>query len=34
MHARITRVLSGRLRSEGKTYRVADGDVMEILFSR
>jgi GTP-binding protein YchF len=24
----------GRLRSEGKTYRVADGDVMEILFSR
>jgi ribosome-binding ATPase len=25
---------AGRLRSEGKTYRVADGDVMEILFSR
>ncbi len=24
----------GRLRSEGKTYRVADGDVVEILFSR
>jgi ribosome-binding ATPase len=24
----------GRLRSEGKTYRVADGDVIEILFSR
>jgi GTP-binding protein YchF len=24
----------GRLRSEGKTYRVADGDVLEILFSR
>jgi GTP-binding protein YchF len=25
---------NGRLRSEGRTYRVADGDVMEILFSR
>ena len=25
---------AGKLRSEGKTYRVADGDVMEILFSR
>jgi GTP-binding protein YchF len=25
---------AGRLRSEGKTYRVADGDVVEILFSR
>jgi ribosome-binding ATPase len=25
---------AGRLRSEGKTYKVADGDVMEILFSR
>ncbi len=25
---------AGRLRSEGKTYRVTDGDVMEILFSR
>ena len=25
---------AGRLRSEGKTYRVADGDVIEILFSR
>ena len=25
---------AGRLRSEGRTYRVADGDVMEILFSR
>ncbi len=24
----------GRLRSEGKTYRVKDGDVIEILFSR
>jgi hypothetical protein len=24
----------GRLRSEGKTYRVQDGDVLEILFSR
>jgi GTP-binding protein YchF len=24
----------GRLRSEGKTYRVRDGDVIEILFSR
>jgi GTP-binding protein YchF len=24
----------GRLRSEGKTYRVKDGDVVEILFSR
>ena len=24
----------GRLRSEGKTYRVQDGDVIEILFSR
>jgi hypothetical protein len=24
----------GRLRSEGKTYRVRDGDVVEILFSR
>jgi GTP-binding protein YchF len=25
---------AGRLRSEGKTYQVADGDVLEILFSR
>jgi GTP-binding protein YchF len=25
---------NGRLRSEGKTYRVHDGDVVEILFSR
>ena len=25
---------AGKLRSEGKTYRVADGDVLEILFSR
>ncbi len=25
---------AGRLRSEGKTYRVKDGDVIEILFSR
>lgn len=25
---------AGRLRSEGRTYRVADGDVLEILFSR
>ena len=25
---------AGRLRSEGRTYRVADGDVVEILFSR
>ncbi|HUQ43857.1 MAG TPA: redox-regulated ATPase YchF [Candidatus Limnocylindria bacterium] len=25
---------AGRLRSEGKSYRVADGDVLEILFSR
>jgi len=25
---------NGRLRSEGKTYRVRDGDVVEILFSR
>jgi ribosome-binding ATPase YchF (GTP1/OBG family) len=25
---------AGRLRSEGKTYRVSDGDVLEILFSR
>ncbi len=24
----------GRVRSEGKTYRVRDGDVIEILFSR
>ena len=24
----------GKLRSEGKTYRVADGDVIEVLFSR
>ena len=24
----------GRLRSEGRTYRVQDGDVIEILFSR
>ena len=24
----------GRLRSEGKTYRVRDGDVVEILFSK
>jgi len=24
----------GKLRSEGKTYRVRDGDVVEILFSR
>jgi len=25
---------AGKLRSEGRTYRVADGDVIEILFSR
>jgi GTP-binding protein YchF len=25
---------AGRLRSEGKTYRIKDGDVIEILFSR
>jgi ribosome-binding ATPase len=25
---------AGKLRSEGKTYKVADGDVVEILFSR
>jgi ribosome-binding ATPase YchF (GTP1/OBG family) len=25
---------AGRLRSEGKTYRVHDGDVVEILFSK
>ena len=25
---------AGKLRSEGKTYRVKDGDVVEILFSR
>ncbi len=25
---------AGRLRSEGKTYQVHDGDVVEILFSR
>jgi ribosome-binding ATPase YchF (GTP1/OBG family) len=25
---------AGRLRAEGKTYRVKDGDVLEILFSR
>jgi len=25
---------AGKLRSEGKTYKVADGDVLEILFSR
>ena len=25
---------AGRLRSEGRTYRVQDGDVIEILFSR
>ncbi|MEX2128836.1 MAG: DUF933 domain-containing protein [Xanthobacteraceae bacterium] len=24
----------GRLRSEGRTYRVRDGDVIEVLFSR
>jgi ribosome-binding ATPase YchF (GTP1/OBG family) len=24
----------GKLRSEGKTYRVRDGDVLEVLFSR
>ena len=24
----------GKLRSEGKTYRVRDGDVIEILFSK
>ena len=24
---------AGRLRSEGKTYRVRDGDVLEILFN-
>ena len=24
----------GKLRSEGKTYQVHDGDVLEILFSR
>jgi ribosome-binding ATPase YchF (GTP1/OBG family) len=25
---------AGKLRSEGRTYRVRDGDVIEILFSR
>jgi len=25
---------AGRLRSEGKTYQVKDGDVLEVLFSR
>ena len=25
---------AGKLRSEGKTYRVQDGDVVEILFSK
>jgi ribosome-binding ATPase YchF (GTP1/OBG family) len=25
---------AGKLRSEGKTYRVRDGDVVEILFSK
>src|SRR5919106_4511450 len=25
---------AGRLRSEGKTYRVKDGDVIEVLFSK
>jgi hypothetical protein len=25
---------AGKLRSEGKTYRIADGDVIEVLFSR
>jgi ribosome-binding ATPase YchF (GTP1/OBG family) len=25
---------AGRLRSEGKTYQVRDGDVIEVLFSR
>ena len=25
---------AGRLRSEGKTYQVRDGDVLEVLFSR
>jgi ribosome-binding ATPase YchF (GTP1/OBG family) len=25
---------AGRLRSEGRTYHVNDGDVMEILFSK
>jgi ribosome-binding ATPase YchF (GTP1/OBG family) len=25
---------AGRLRSEGKTYRVRDGDVIEVLFSK
>jgi hypothetical protein len=25
---------AGRLRSEGRTYRVHDGDVLEVLFSR
>ena len=24
---------AGKLRSEGKTYRVKDGDVLEILFN-
>jgi ribosome-binding ATPase YchF (GTP1/OBG family) len=24
----------GKLRSEGRTYRVRDGDVIEILFSK
>ena len=24
----------GKLRSEGKTYRVRDGDVLEVLFSK
>ena len=25
---------AGRLRSEGKSYKVRDGDVIEVLFSR
>jgi ribosome-binding ATPase YchF (GTP1/OBG family) len=25
---------AGKVRSEGKTYRVRDGDVIEVLFSR
>jgi len=32
--ARTEAKKAGRLRSEGKTYRVKDGDVLEILFSR
>ena len=28
------RASAARLRSEGRTYRVRDGDVIEILFSR